>query len=86
VAAVIDSTRVGHAKPDPAIFALALARAGASAGEVVHVGDMLSTDIAGARAAGIRAIHLDPTGRCRDREHRHVRALTGLWRHVSSRA
>jgi FMN phosphatase YigB (HAD superfamily) len=86
VAAVIDSTRVGHAKPDPAIFALALARAGASAGEVVHVGDMLSTDIAGARAAGIRAIHLDPTGRCRDREHRHVRTLTGLWRHVSSRA
>lgn len=80
--AVVDSTRVGHAKPDPAIFAFALECAGVSAAEVVHVGDMLSTDVEGARAAGIAAIHLDPARRCRDPAHRHVRSLSGLWRHV----
>jgi putative hydrolase of the HAD superfamily len=84
VAAVIDSTRVGHAKPDPAIFAVALERVGLAAPDVVHVGDTLSTDVAGAQAAGIAAIHLDPTRRCRDPTHRHVRWLSGLWRHVSA--
>lgn len=84
VAAVIDSTRVGHAKPDPAIFTIALARAGVGAREAVHVGDMVSTDVAGARAAGIAVIHLAPTRRCRDPAHRHVRALPGIWRHVGA--
>ena len=84
IAAVIDSTEVGCAKPDPAIFALALSRAGASAGEVVHVGDMVSTDVAGAQAAGIAAIHFDPARRCRASEHRHIRSLGGLWRHIAT--
>lgn len=83
VTAVIDSTRVGHAKPDPAIFAAALAAAGVEAGDAVHVGDMLSTDVAGARRAGIPAIHLDPARSCRDADHRHIRGLAGLWRHVA---
>lgn len=85
VAAVVDSTRVGHAKPDPAIFAIALAAAGMRPGEVVHVGDMMTTDIAGARAAGIAAIHLAPTRRCRDPAHRHVRSLSGIWNHINVR-
>jgi FMN phosphatase YigB (HAD superfamily) len=82
VAAVIDSTHVGHAKPDPAIFAVALARAGLTAGEVVHVGDTITTDIVGARAAGIAAIHLDPARHCRDPAHPHIRSLAGLRHHV----
>jgi putative hydrolase of the HAD superfamily len=80
---VIDSTRVGAAKPDPRIFAVALKRAGVAAAEAVHVGDMLSTDVAGARAAGITPVHLDPTRLCRDRSHRHIRGLSGLWRHLA---
>lgn len=85
VAAVIDSTRVGHAKPDPAIFAIALARAGVGAREVAHVGDMVSTDVAGAQAAGIAAIHLAPSRGCRDPAHRHMRSLSGIWSHVAAR-
>ncbi len=83
VAAVIDSTRVGVEKPDPRIFEIALERVGGSASSVVHVGDMLMTDIAGARAAGIEPVHFDPARGCRDRDHRHVRSLTGIWRHAA---
>jgi putative hydrolase of the HAD superfamily len=83
VRAVVDSTVVGIEKPDPGIFDVALAAAGVGRGQVVHVGDMLATDIAGAHAAGLVPIHLDPSRRCRARDHRHVRALTGIWRHVA---
>lgn len=82
ITGVIDSALVGSAKPNPGIFRVALRRAGAQATSVVHVGDMLSTDIAGARAAGIVPIHLDPNRSCRSRDHRHVRSLNGIWRHV----
>lgn len=44
------------AKPDPRLFAVALNAAGVAAGSAVHIGDSLSTDVAGARAAGIRAV------------------------------
>jgi putative hydrolase of the HAD superfamily len=93
---VIDSHVVGAAKPDVRIFEAALACAGeelAALGrsrvavkpsEVVHVGDMLSTDVAGARAAGITPIHFDPLRACRATDHRHVRSLSGLWRHIAS--
>ena len=81
---VVDSTVVGAAKPDPRIFEIALARAGATAAETVHVGDMLSTDVAGARAAGITPIHFDPLRLCRATDHRHARSLPGMRRHVSA--
>lgn len=55
---VLSSAEVGHAKPDHAIFAAALARVGLHAGEVVHIGDSLEEDVAGARAAGIEAVLL----------------------------
>jgi putative hydrolase of the HAD superfamily len=84
VAAVIDSARVGAAKPDPRIFAVALEQVGARPQEVVHIGDRLATDIAGARAAGIAAIHLDPLRACRSHEHRHVRTLAGVWQHIAA--
>ncbi|HUA48336.1 MAG TPA: HAD family hydrolase [Solirubrobacteraceae bacterium] len=83
---VIDSTVVGAAKPDPRIFQIALERAGAgaAAAATVHVGDTLLNDVAGARAAGITPIHFDPLRLCRATDHRHVRTLAGLWRHVTS--
>jgi putative hydrolase of the HAD superfamily len=55
-ACVADSGRLGIDKPDPRIFAWTLARLGAPAGGVVHVGDSLAADVAGARGAGMRAI------------------------------
>ena len=47
------SSEAGAAKPDPAIFARALADAGLAARDVVHVGDTITEDLRGARAAGI---------------------------------
>jgi putative hydrolase of the HAD superfamily len=56
VEAVVTSAEVGAAKPAPALFEHALAVAGAAPAEVVHVGDSLDNDVAGARAAGIRPV------------------------------
>jgi FMN phosphatase YigB (HAD superfamily) len=83
VADVVDSGRVGSEKPDTGIFRVALERAAIEPTEVVHVGDMFSTDVIGARAAGIVPIHLDPYRRCRSVDHRHIRALNSIWRHVA---
>jgi putative hydrolase of the HAD superfamily len=57
---VIDSHEVGVEKPDPRIFRLALERSGVDAEGAVYIGDLYSVDVLGARAAGIRAILLDP--------------------------
>lgn len=59
---VVTSAGSGHRKPEPGIFAQALEIAGCSAAEALHVGDTVSEDIAGAKAAGIRALHLDRSG------------------------
>jgi putative hydrolase of the HAD superfamily len=62
LAFVIDSSVVGVEKPHPRIFELALAAADVSAAEAVYVGDLYSVDVLGARAAGLRAVLLDPRG------------------------
>lgn len=80
---IVDSGQVGSEKPDTGIFRVALGRAEVEPTAVVHVGDMVSTDVTGASAAGIVPIHLDPARRCRDRTHRHIRALNSIWRHVA---
>jgi putative hydrolase of the HAD superfamily len=56
VDAVVISAEVGVAKPQPAIFHAALERLGATAADALHVGDSLELDVAGARAAGLRAV------------------------------
>lgn len=60
---VVISESAGFAKPDPRIFALALAQLGCTADEVIMVGDSWSADVQGAHAAGIRAIWLNRSGR-----------------------
>jgi putative hydrolase of the HAD superfamily len=59
---LVVSEEAGTAKPDPAIFALALERLGCEPRAAVMVGDSWAADIAGARAAGIRAIWFNPHG------------------------
>lgn len=75
VEAVVDSGAVGVEKPDPRIFTPALAACGVEPAAAVHVGDSRRTDVAGALAAGIRPLHLDPLDLCPDRSHEHIRAL-----------
>jgi putative hydrolase of the HAD superfamily len=62
VDAAVASSPLGSAKPARAIFAHALALARAHPAEAVHAGDDLHADVAGARAAGIRAVHVDRAG------------------------
>ncbi|MEP6693616.1 MAG: HAD family hydrolase [Chloroflexota bacterium] len=57
--AIVISAEVGIAKPDPRIFAHALRAVGAEAAGSVMIGDSLSRDVAGARAAGLRSIWID---------------------------
>jgi putative hydrolase of the HAD superfamily len=54
--AVVLPSDVGAAKPDPAIFAEALARLGVDAADAVYIGDDPSRDHDGARRAGLRVI------------------------------
>jgi putative hydrolase of the HAD superfamily len=56
VDAAVASAELGHAKPDRTIFAHALELAGAKAGEALHAGDSPEEDVAGALAAGMRAV------------------------------
>ncbi len=56
VDAAFSSAELGVAKPDPRIFAPALRRAGADPGEALHAGDSVQEDVAGALAAGMRAV------------------------------
>ena len=58
--AVVDSTVVGVAKPDPRIFHMALDRLGVAPSEAIMVGDSPTGDITGASSAGIAAALLDP--------------------------
>jgi putative hydrolase of the HAD superfamily len=61
------SSEVGVTKPDPAIFVRALARHRVAASAALHVGDSPVEDGEGARAAGLRAVLIDRSGRHADR-------------------
>jgi len=82
VGVVIDSAVVGVAKPDPAIFSIALDAIGVPGSQtVLYVGDSLRYDVAGALAAGLQPVHLDPYGFCPlPSGHPHVRSLAELAR------
>jgi putative hydrolase of the HAD superfamily len=53
---VVCSAELGASKPDPAPFRAALELAGLPAEQVVHIGDSLDEDVAGAHAAGIEPV------------------------------
>jgi putative hydrolase of the HAD superfamily len=59
---IVDSGEEGIEKPDPRIFRVALERMGESAERSAYVGDIYRVDVLGARAAGLRAVLLDPHG------------------------
>jgi putative hydrolase of the HAD superfamily len=84
---IVDSAVVGVAKPDPRIFGFALDALGVPAGgAVLHVGDSLRYDVAGALAAGLQPVHMDPYALCPQPDgHPHVRSLGTLAELVSSR-
>ncbi len=56
---IIASSRVGAAKPHPAIFQAALREAGSEPEETLHAGDNVAADVRGAQAVGITGVWLD---------------------------
>ena len=78
VGAVLDSTVVGVAKPDPGIFELALQVLGVAADRAIHVGDTPAADVAGAHAAGVRPVLVDPYDMHPDAECLRVASLAAV--------
>jgi len=72
------SSAAGAAKPARAIFEVAARDLGVDLAEVCHVGDDLEADVAGAKAAGAMAVHLDRTGQCNGSIPRLTDLLTRL--------
>lgn len=56
---VLTADGLGVAKPDPDFFTRACARLGVAPDSVLHIGDEHDLDVVPARAAGLRAVHLD---------------------------
>jgi len=76
--AVVTSAEFGAAKPDPGIFAHALALAGARAQDAVHAGDDVEADVHGARAAGIEPVLVARDGEPGPEGVRRIPTLEGL--------
>jgi len=60
---VVVSFEVGHSKPSPEIFRIALERAGVAAEQCLYVGDNYYDDAVGARSVGIRPLIVNRFGR-----------------------
>ena len=60
--AAVSSAEAGVAKPDPEIFARALAGIGVPPGAAWHVGDDVGADVEGALAAGLAPVLIDRDG------------------------
>jgi putative hydrolase of the HAD superfamily len=59
---ILISESVGIWKPDPAIFYMALERAGVAAEDAVYVGDSPIADVPGAKGAGMRSVWINCAG------------------------
>ncbi len=82
---VVSAAMAGVAKPESAIFKMAVAAGGASAAQTLHVGDHPLHDVHGARDAGLKAIWVNRNGDewpdeypVPDGEVRHVGELHAL--------
>ena len=79
VRCVVDSAVVGVAKPDPAIFAPALAAfPGIDPARIAYVGDSAINDVGGALAAGLAPLQLDPFDLYAGVAHERIRSVWDL--------
>ncbi len=78
VAAIVDSTLQGVAKPNPAIFDPALSAIGRPPKNVVYVGDTVHADVIGATNAGMQVVQLDPFDQHADFAHARMQNLDEL--------
>jgi len=59
---VATSESIGYDKPDPRLFLGAADRTGFSPESILHVGDKVELDVAGAKASGMQAVLIDRSG------------------------
>jgi putative hydrolase of the HAD superfamily len=83
---VLDSGVVGVSKPDPEIFHLALEALQVAPESAIHVGDTPAADVAGALAAGVRPVLVDPYDFHPGTECTRVVALDGVVELLAERA
>ena len=75
------AAKAGHAKPHPRMFEQALAQAGVSPAQAVHIGDHPAQDVAAAQSVGLRSVWVNfthaewPLSRRPDAEIRHFSEL-----------
>ncbi len=77
-AMVTVSAVVGFRKPDPRIFAHALAALGLQPEQAIHVGDDRQRDVDGARSAGLRAVLIDRSTERADAGYERIADLRSL--------
>ena len=75
---VVFSQDVQIEKPDRRIFEITAQRAGCELAEMLHVGDSLENDVAGARNAGVNSVWLNREGVPNDTEIRPDYEVTSL--------
>ena len=84
VPAIVDSTTIGIAKPDPAIFDPALEALGTARDRTLYVGDTVHADVLGAGRAGLPVVQLDPLDLHIDHDHWRLPDLDALARHLGA--
>jgi putative hydrolase of the HAD superfamily len=80
VGPVYTAEEIGSAKPAAGAYLTACDRLGLPPAAVLNVGDRYDLDVEGARAAGLRAVHLDRTGAGPQREPSRIASLRDLVR------
>lgn len=75
---IVDSAEVGIEKPDVRVFELALRDMNVRADDAAYVGDVFKVDVLGARAAGMRAVLIDPYDLHADKPCPRVKSLIEL--------
>ncbi|RJK95486.1 HAD family hydrolase [Vallicoccus soli] len=83
---VVTAGELGVAKPDPRAFAATCERLGVAPGRALYVGDDHAVDVLGARAAGMRAVHLDRRGLGPADEADRIEGLARLVDHLADAA
>ncbi len=78
VAAIVDSSHVGVAKPDPAIFSHAFSALGTDPARTLYIGDTIHADVQGATAANMPVAQLDPFDHHAAYPHTRLRDLAHL--------
>ncbi|GAB7191498.1 HAD family hydrolase [Kineococcus sp. NUM-3379] len=80
---VVTAEEIGVAKPAPAAFTAVCERLGVAPHEALYVGDDHEVDVLAARAAGLRAVHLDREDTGPHDEPHRISTLLELARHLS---